>query len=83
VWGGLLYLRPGTREHFLDTLAREWPELVPDYERMYAGRAYLPGAVSTPVRDRVAALAREHGIADRRADPARPPRPPTQLTLGI
>ena len=27
VWANLLYLKPGTREHFLDHLARDWPEL--------------------------------------------------------
>ena len=48
IWTNVLYLRPGTREHFLDNLARDWPELLPRYERLYAGRAYVgegrPGA---------------------------------------
>src|ERR671926_1950343 len=26
VWANLLFLRPGTREHFLEQLARDWPE---------------------------------------------------------
>ena len=39
VWANVLYLRPGTREHFLDKLALVWPELIPVYERMYGGRA--------------------------------------------
>ena len=42
IWANLLYLRPGTREHFLECLARDWPELLPDYERLYARGAYLP-----------------------------------------
>src|SRR6185436_18982802 len=29
IWTNVLYLRPGTREHFLDHLARDWPELEP------------------------------------------------------
>src|SRR5512142_3001530 len=41
VWANLLYLKPGTREHFLECLARDWPELLPDYERLYARGAYL------------------------------------------
>jgi DNA repair photolyase len=42
IWANLLYLRPGTREHFLECLARDWPELLPRYERLYDhGRAYL------------------------------------------
>src|SRR3954447_4124878 len=41
IWTALLNLRPGTRDHFLANLARDWPELVPRYTRLYAGRAYL------------------------------------------
>jgi DNA repair photolyase len=72
VWTNVLYLRPGTREHFLESLARDWPELVPRYERLYAGRAYVPKTVVEPVRARVRELAGEHGIADRRRRPIRP-----------
>jgi len=36
-------LRPGTREHFLEALARDWPEQVERYERLYARGAYLRG----------------------------------------
>ena len=36
IWANLLYLRPGTREHFLDALEGDWPELLPKYERLYA-----------------------------------------------
>ena len=41
IWANLLYLRPGTREHFLESLARDWPEELERYERLYA-RACLP-----------------------------------------
>jgi DNA repair photolyase len=73
VWTNVLYLKPGTREHFLDNLARDWPELLPRYERLYAGRAYVAKDVLDPVRTQVRALAREHGIADRRRRPVAPP----------
>src|SRR5437667_422368 len=57
-----------TREHFLDCLSRDWPELLPKYEQLYArGRAYLPAAEQEPVRSEVARLRKEIGIADRRA----------------
>jgi DNA repair photolyase len=81
VWANLLYLKPGTREHFLDHLARDWPELLPEYERLYAGRAYLPHARTAPVRDEVRGLARAHGVRDRRPEPLRPPRQAEQLCL--
>jgi DNA repair photolyase len=85
IWANLLYLRPGTREHFLEQLARDWPEQLPRYERLYEGRAYLPKDKVKPIRDQVAALAREYGIRDRR--PARrepePPRIEEQLALAV
>jgi len=81
VWANLLYLRPGTREHFLSCLARDWPELLPDYERLYAGRAYLPQAEAQPTKHEVRRLARSHGIRDRRPEPLRPPARAEQLSL--
>jgi DNA repair photolyase len=81
IWANLLYLKPGTREHFLECLARDWPELLPEYERLYKGRAYLPAAEANPVRNEVRQLARAHGIRDRRPEPLRPPPGPEQLSL--
>ena len=76
IWANVLYLRPGTREHFLENLARDWPELLPRYERLYAGRAYVATPVVKGVAGKVRDLTREHGIADRRARPLCPsPRP--------
>ena len=72
VWANVLYLRPGTREHFLENLARDWPDLLPMYEQLYAGRAYVAKETLEPVRRRVRELAREHGLADRRRRPITP-----------
>jgi DNA repair photolyase len=81
IWANLLYLRPGTREHFLSCLARDWPELLPEYERLYARGAYLPRSVAQPVKDEVRRMARAHGIRDRRPAPLRPAEAPEQLSL--
>lgn len=81
IWANLLYLRPGTREHFLDCLARDWPELLPQYESLYDGRVYLRGGDADPTRASVRALARELGIRDRRPEPLRPPKRDHQLSL--
>jgi DNA repair photolyase len=83
VWANLLFLRPGTREHFLESLARDWPEELERYEELYARRAYLGSAEVKPVRALVGELAREHGIADRRRKPLAPPSEPVQLALGV
>jgi DNA repair photolyase len=83
VWANLLYLRPGTREHFLDNLARDWPELLPAYERLYAGRAYLGKSETEPVRRRVAELARRYGVRDRRRIRLAPKAAAEQLALPL
>jgi DNA repair photolyase len=81
IWANLLYLKPGTREHFLTCLARDWPDLLLDYERLYARRAYLAAADAAPAREVVRRLARSHGIRDRRQEPLRPPPKAEQLSL--
>ncbi len=87
IWTAVLNLRPGTREHFLAALAREWPELVPRYERLYRGRAYLGRAEIEPVRARVTELRERYEIGDRRSlrllPVLEPPAPaePEQLDL--
>jgi DNA repair photolyase len=83
VWANVLFLKPGTREHFLEALARDWPDELDRYERLYAGKAYLGSDVVKPIREQVAALAREHGIADRRRVKLAPPPEPTQLALSV
>src|SRR5206468_321622 len=85
IWTNLLFLKPGTREHFLEALARDWPEEVERYERLYAGRAYLGTEHAKPVRAAVAELAKEHGIKDRRRVRLEP-EPPViaeQLALAV
>ena len=83
IWANLLHLRPGTREHFLAALERDWPELLSDYERLYRRRAYLPAGQAAPVRQRVRALAREHAIGDRRRVRLEPSEGPQQLQLAM
>ena len=44
LWWNVVNLRPGTREHFLEHLARDWPQELERYQRLYARGAYLrPG----------------------------------------
>jgi DNA repair photolyase len=83
VWANVLFLRPGTREHFLDHLAREWPEQVELYERLYARKAYLGKEQVQPIRREVAELSRRYEIGDRRPPLPTPPRQPEQLALTL
>jgi DNA repair photolyase len=81
VWANVLHLKPGTREHFLDCLARDWPELLPEYERLYRRGAYMAKAHADPVRNGVRELAQAAGVRDRRGRNARRPRLVEQLSL--
>jgi DNA repair photolyase len=83
VWANLLFLRPGTREHFLESLADEFPDQLARYERLYARRAYLGAEHAKPIRSQVADLARKHGVRDRRRTPILPEPEPEQLALAI
>ena len=85
LWANVLYLRPGTREHFLACLERDWPEERERYERLYAGRAYLKGEEAQAPRRLVAELREKHAIRDRRSVRLAPPREAEaqQLELAI
>jgi DNA repair photolyase len=80
IWANVLYLRPGTREHFLEALAEDWPEEVARYEQLFANRAYLPSAtvksITEPVR-----RARAGGLSPRRNPVVR--SEPKQLALAL
>jgi DNA repair photolyase len=81
VWASPLHLKPGTREHFLACLARDFPELSGDYDELYRRRAYLPSAAANEVRSSVRELASRYGIRDRRRSPLEPRPQPEQLAL--
>ncbi|MDQ2984894.1 MAG: radical SAM protein [Actinomycetota bacterium] len=83
IWTNLLFLRPGTREHFLEHLAQDWPEELERYERLYRRRAYLGKEESKPLRQQVAALAKEHGVRDRRKVRPVPEAPPAPMQLEL
>jgi DNA repair photolyase len=53
IWAAVVHLRPGVREHFLEALAKDWPEEVARYEALFANRAYLPSSVTAPLLEPV------------------------------
>jgi len=82
LWANIVYLKPGTKEHFMEFLARDYPQLVPKYQGLFPG-AYAPGSVKTPVVETVGELKRRFGVGDRRAWRAEPPQEPVQLGLAV
>jgi DNA repair photolyase len=80
IWASVVHLRPGVREHFLEALARDWPEHVERYESLFSTRAYLPAAVANAIT----APARQAKVSVRYTELERPIRPePRQLSLAI
>ena len=84
-WSNVLNLRPGTREHFLGVLEREWPGELDRYRRLYpaGSTGYLRPADADRIEARVAAVRRGARIADRRRVVLAPPPDPEQLAMPL
>jgi hypothetical protein len=78
-----VHLKTAARDHFLAALEREWPELVPEYERWFGVRPYLPRELTEPTVEAVRALRDRFGIADRRQVRLVPPPEPAQMLLPV
>jgi DNA repair photolyase len=80
IWASVVHLRPGVREHFLEALARDWPEQVEHYEALFANRAYLPTAMIAAITEpaRQAKVSTRYSRATKRIRPE-----PRQLTLAL
>jgi DNA repair photolyase len=66
IWGRFVYLQPGTKEHFLRAIARDFPDQLAWYEEAFATSTYLPRDMQQALGRELAARKRAHGIADRR-----------------
>jgi DNA repair photolyase len=91
-----LHLRPGVKEEFLPWLEEAYPELLPDYRRLYQG-SNAPRSVREEIADRVRSEKRRHPAFASPGSPATPRRlpdlpsadppsgsgPATQLSLGL
>ena len=87
VGANVMYLKGGTKDHFMGFLAREYPHLVDGYERLYAGAYAKPDYVAA-VRGMVTALQEKYDMSTRRwrkdeGDAEGPPAsaPPEQSTF--
>ncbi|MCP2304210.1 intein C-terminal splicing region/intein N-terminal splicing region [Actinokineospora globicatena] len=78
-----LHVRPGTREWFAAWLAREHPELVPLYRRVYGVSSYASAGYRAELSARVAPLLRRHSLSTSQFEPPIPAQrtAETQLTL--
>jgi DNA repair photolyase len=83
LWWNVVNLRPGTREHFLEHLARDWPEELDRYQRLYDKRAYLPKTATRQLDATMTELRSEWVWAPRRRPPAASASQPAQLELPL
>jgi len=89
LWTEIVHLKPGTREHFLSTLAAVWPAEAAHLEAVYAKRAYPTAAESRDNAARVAALTQANprrASVPRAIEPEEPvePEPPRlAVQLGL
>jgi DNA repair photolyase len=61
VGANLLHLQDGTRDHFMGFLAREFPALVDQYDRLYASK-YAPKDYASRVQKTVGMLKARYGL---------------------
>jgi len=64
----VMHLQDGTRDHFMAFLRREFPSMVPGYERLYA-RKYAPDAYRKEIRGMVRVLQQRYGLMPREEAP--------------
>ena len=79
----VMYLQDGTRDHFMTFVARDFPSMLPRFERLYA-KKYPPESYRKEVKAMVSALQSRYGLRKREdAETARdgwdPPADPEQV----
>ena len=61
----VMHMDGGTKDHFMAILQREYPELVPMYESLYAAR-YVKKDYEKRVQEVVSLMRQRYGVGDRR-----------------
>ncbi|HEX5475740.1 MAG TPA: radical SAM protein [Vicinamibacterales bacterium] len=68
VGANLLYLKEGTRDHFMGFIAREHPQMLSRYQRLYPG-AYARPEYAATARALIHTLEATYGVGRRHVDP--------------
>ena len=77
-----LFLKPCSASIFLPFLEKEFPDLVADYHKRYAGRAFVSKAYSKRLSDLMTSLRKKYGIIrDSRHRAYPPPQELEQMNL--
>ena len=62
IYANPLFLKPCSAAVFLPFLKEHFPKLVPDYEKRFKDRAFLPGAYRKRISELFSSLRSKHGI---------------------
>ncbi len=81
LWAGVLHLQPGTRDHFLEQLARDWPDQAERYARLYRYGSSVERATGRRITNTARWARQQAGVADQRRIRLEPPPAPEQLPL--
>jgi DNA repair photolyase len=63
IYANPLFLKPCSANVFLPFLEKEFPHLVEEYRKRYAGRAFVSKAYSKRISELIAGLRKKHGIS--------------------
>jgi DNA repair photolyase len=66
--GGLLFLKPCSKQVFFPFLEKQFPDLVPEYRRLFDSTAFLRGPYTDTVKERVRQVRARHGLGDSPAE---------------
>ena len=72
----VMHLQGGTRTHFLNFISREFPSMLPRFERLYTGD-YAPAAYREEAQGMVRVLQDRYGLT-KRGEELRPGSPPPE-----
>ena len=81
----VMYLQDGTRSHFMTFIEREFPSMLPRFERLYV-KKYPPDAYRQEVKAMVRTLQERYGLTKReeaeKPPESRTPVEPEQVGFG-
>jgi DNA repair photolyase len=84
IYANPLFLKPCSASVFLPFLVKEFPHLVEDYRKRFAGRAFVSSVYSKRISELMRSLRKKHGISkpfSSRGEIAYPPAEDEQLQL--
>jgi DNA repair photolyase len=85
IYANSLFLKPCSAGVFLPFLEKEFPQLVEDYRKRFAGRGFVSKVYSKRISDLMASLRKKHGITREFSSRSQTTHPPQheakQMTL--